>query len=578
MAELIGDLQDKGFGFFLDENLTVELIDQSIIDIGNDGELSVYFGAKSYISSNLRKGKVFSFVEGYRYLMLDLVEDNSGEYFRNFDNIESMSLEVILDSRRLLMNILHKYIDSETWITLELLNKYGMVGNSKDNAKAMRTCLCEPDRIQEVSCDGAAICQTWEWKPTGYWGTGWPEQYSFYLDFFQDENSVYKSIWEQYIENDYIKGAKTRSYLTYGSRTPYGSGVWNYNYQHDVYPQHDAVLAYRWHYGGFDITPYEMRVLKPEIYNRFSQWYSQYRPGSSTFRFVADEYTVMGYTDIAKTDTNTIYDRQKHIIEDLLGPLRYTEDQYGNRTYYYGDLSGIQFSILYNDDFMNYSEAYINSPDFREICEDNKLYVEDAFFSIEKSYGKLGGRTIFNGGVGNESDYFMPLRDFLRSRGWTFEYFVEELHNIEFDRWSSALKDALVIGLEDVLVRDFTEFYDKDHRAPFDGIEFYCPIVITDRPVEIYKKKAIIDSDGNESIVDSGIVLLNPGEFKCPIDKDEFIWSIKAYTYNTFITEYMKVKISMSIKSSFPTEDFLNFRAINSDYTFIEEYHFEYSI
>ena len=47
MAELIGDLQDKGFGFFLDENLTVELIDQSIIDIGNDGELSVYFGAKS---------------------------------------------------------------------------------------------------------------------------------------------------------------------------------------------------------------------------------------------------------------------------------------------------------------------------------------------------------------------------------------------------------------------------------------------------------------------------------------------------------------------------------------------------
>jgi hypothetical protein len=133
-------------------------------------------------------------------------------------------------------------------------------------------------------------------------------------------------------------------------------------------------------------------------------------------------------------------------------------------------------------------------------------------------------------------------------------------------------------------IKDFSEFYDKNHKAPFDGIEYYIPMIpafdplsADDAGIEISKRRVEIDQNGAETIVDSGTESVNSGDFTASIDKDEFISNVSIRnSLRIFVSDYMRIRVKITLNDLYPTTNVVKMRVSASDFTYLNIREFEY--
>ncbi|MCK5850111.1 MAG: hypothetical protein KAH23_04285, partial [Kiritimatiellae bacterium] len=486
--------------------------------------------------------------------------------------------------------------------------------------ESFETCACEPERRTEIDCKTTCgkYIPVWKWKPSGWWGTNeWPPggYYNFYTDFFLEAGEDRTSIFEQWAYNRDVTRIMINRYLDKGYPS-YSDAHKCFNYINNIYPEQSSIMDYRWKYGGYDVTWFEYRINKTYVYQTFSSWYTGVVPETTKeVFFVADEQTVKGFTDIAKTNTRAIFERDEHILEELLGPKHCISWNYqGECTSFgygdflteeeiyiiWGDGSGVDeliddlwpegelsehhFVVHYNPSFESMSEQYINSSTYRDLCFGmHGVNPSSAFYSVEHSDGKIGGQYIYNNGLGNEHRDFMQFSEFLREQGWTLDDFM----NIYSAQVDDRCNELILAATKNTPVKasNFSEFYDKNHKAPFDGIEYYIPMIpILDEDesdlnnmVRVEKKKIIVDQNGVESISDVDDEIVLPGDFTSSINKDEFISSVTANgSLRVFISNYMRIKMSIKFNSEYATTQVVKLRVSTSDLTYLNEREFKY--
>jgi len=597
MLSVVGNLSEKGLSFFKDPDLRYELHQDDEIDIASGSTAEFYVGVKHRVENQYRYGKILNLEENSFSFMLDFIEEEQGSQFRNYDNIESISIETTFDARGFLKNMLLDKMDWQFYQVLDFISKDHIIGNPR---QVFKTCAAIPDLVKPCSCGGSECQEIFE--PDGWWGQEeWPPSgyYNFFTDYFyapggEDRTSIY----DQWRAHQKVNTLRTYTYIHSGFK-----GDKDYNYINDIYPEQTELMDYRWRYGGYDVTWLEYRLNKTYVLKTFTDWYSG--PRAVPFNFVADEITVKGFTDIAKTDTRYIFERDEHILEELLGPRHCIAwDDDGNcTTVAYGDFlpleddpeNGISlwdappesdwpsgevpehnFNIIYNPQFESYTDEYIQGDIFKQICFTQGLSPTDAFYAVEYSNGKIGGQTIFDNGRGNEYRYFISFRDFLKEQGWT----VDDFMNIYAKEIGDRVDDLTEAVTKNTHVQpvDFSEFYDKNHKAPFDNIQFYTPMIPNlGGTVRVDKREVLIDQDGNETFSDVKSEQLLDGQFLASIDQSEFVYAVAvSKSLRTFISDYTKIKLVVNFKTSFATTTKVKLRVSTSDFTYLNEREFRY--
>ena len=611
MVTTVGNLSEKGIAFYPDETMTNEIPQNAIMDIARNGELEFYMGIRHRVDSSGRMGKILSLEENYKIFMLDMVQEVDGESFRNYDNIDSISVETEFDAYGMIRNTLLENKTNELYKILTLIGMNSIWGRTRIK-EAMERKMMEPERIRFAQENSPKDSTYGVPPPKGFWSDGgWPipEYYSFLTDFFIDPNERSRvPMWTQFIQSKYIRSGYTHEFLESGF-----SGLEkNYNYTNNIYPEHTALLDYRWKNGGFDITPEEFRSVAPEIFERFSSWYlgkKSYLGGTSSLTpFKADGRTVAGFTGIGKTEYYDVFKRDEYILTGLLGPRHCVgQSDSGCQMYGYGDdwdaseedknsllfnlnnPSGIQidrvaseniFFVMRADQFSQMSDSVIQSELSRQrIADSGSPDTIEAMFSIRQNFGKMGGQTIYSKGEGNEHRYFMPFNSFLDEQGWTIDDFME-VYKTEIDACIGNLRES-VSSDEIARVKDYSEFYDSDRKAPFDGIQHYIPIPITMKEggstfVKIEKKRVEVDQDGNETIFNvPKTILPATSSFRLEMDKNEFVDSVSVEACSILVSTFMKTKIRLKFNDQFPTLDKVKIRVFTSDFTFMNEREFK---
>ena len=443
--------------------------------------------------------------------------------------------------------------------------------------------------------------------------------YSFYTDYFYEQGGEPDriSIFDQWMYNPDITRILTNNYLNKGFpsyNSTRNSSPLSYNYINNIYPEQTKLMDYRWRYGGYDITWLEYRLNKTYVYATFSSWYkgNGYNK-SNTYNFVADEMTVKGHTDMAKTNTRAIFERDEHILEELLGPKHCIawNDEGECTTFGYGDflpeesensllwesildsdeekewpsgeVSEHHFIVKYNNAFEAMTPTYINSAAYKSISMGSKgIPVNDAFYCVEHSNGMIGGQYIFNNAMGNEHRYFMKFKDFLSEQGWTIDDFINIYRHPIADRIYELEKGVRVNA--NMRIKDFSEFYDKYHKAPFSGIEHYIPMVPTfdyqhkgHTGIIVGKREIIVEQDGSEHVSDIGFETIPAGDFTLGIDKDQFVYDIEIEnSLRVFISDYMRIRVKINFNGNYATTSEIKLRVSASDFTYMNVREFEY--
>ncbi len=643
MLQVIGNLSERGLAFFLDRDLKYELVQNSQIHIDQDDSVELFIGLKHRYEGDMRYGKIIFLEENCLAFSVDLIEEVQGEAFRNFDNIENIELEVEFDVHAFLRNLLIGLMDKQFYHVLEFISN----GHMNTSAKCFWLCACEPDRRKIVDCEGGSCGKDifgedipkWKFKPDGWWGQeelppgGY---YNFLTEYFYENGGEPDRVrfFEQWMYHSDITRMLTNKYLdngykSYESMHHLGSHNVSFNYINDIYPEQTELMDYRWKYGGYDITWLEYKLKKTYVYKTFQDWYvGKLSPPEKLYTFMADEMTVRGHTDIAKTNTRAIFYRDEHILEELLGPkecldydndgfctlARYGElniidndadfvEMFGTTVWFIsaedyidnltaisewpeGEVPEHQFKVMYDYSFEALPEAYINGSEYRALCETpHGIHPTNAFYSVEHSDGKIGGKYIYRNAYGNEHRYFMRFRDFLSEQGWTIDDFMDiyplQMLDREYEIMHNATTSTHFIN------RDFSEFYDKNHKAPFDGIEHYTPLIPTFDPkltgqenvlaVSVEKRKVMVDEYGVETIVDIDGESILPGDFTTSINKDEFVSDISIdNSLRAFISDYMRVRIKIKFDGTYPTTQEVKLRISASDFTYLQTREFKY--
>ena len=604
MLSLVGNLSEKGLSFFQDQELRYELYQDSEVDIIQGSTAELFIGVNHRTENNKRYGKILSLEENVFSFMVDVVEEVEGTYFRNYDNIESITMETIYDSRGFLRNILSGMMSNQVFEVFEFITR-----DHISRELAFQICANE-DETRILSCRNEYSHSVF--SPDGWWGSydTWPpsEYYNFYTDFFYDKNEDDDriSIYDQWRSNEVVNKIIIAKYIY--------NGFHGYNYINNVYPEQTEIIDYRWHYGGYDITWNEYKVNTTYIHNTFRGWYGSI--SGDPYFFIADEKTVKGYTDIAKTNTRRIFERDEHILEELLGPKECVSEVLPCRTWQYGniekeiildtrtelwldgedgfiddeniwpedELAENNFVVYYSPWFESLSKDYVNSQEFNNLALDldsGLNYINDinALYSIELFDGKIGNQFVYNKGLGNEHRYFMSFKQFLSEQGWSLDDFM--LVYDEFIALRIAELEFAVVKDTHLHNKDYSEFYDKNHKAPFDGINFYTPMIPTlktggtDGSIRLDKRTISIDEFGNEIFSDIDSVLYPSGSFTASINKDEFVYSVAVLnSLRTIISDFMRIKMTITFKDNYPTSPFLKLRVSASDFTFLNEREF----
>ena len=605
MVTTVGNLSAKGVSFYVDETLTQEIPQSAILDVGRAGEIEFYIGIRHRLDSVGRMGRILSLEENYKVYFVDMIQEVDGEIFRNFDNVETFNIQTEFDSYGFVKNLLLEMMDSEFF---EVLNFISIPHMGKGDAKKIfGRCVKEPRRVEFVDCKTASEDNpVYEIPaPIGFWEAGeWPppEYYSFLTDFFSDPRERDReSIWSQFTRNKIVRGAYTNQFIKEG----FAGEVKNYNYLNNIRPEQTELLDYRWRNGGYDVTLSEFRTKRKDIYNKFKLWYNgAHLGGVSTFTFEADERTVRGFTGIGKVETRRNFERDEHVLISLLGPREcVARDIYGacmlegyggawdapeekkqevladlnhpDGTLASDDKSENIFTILYATHFENMTDEQVQSASTYETLKDKGPDAIEAIYAIMNNFGKMGGQTIYDNGTGTEYRYFVPFRMFLNEQGWTLDEFMD-LFSEFINARRAEISSSILTENEPIRIKDYSEFYDKERKAPFDGIYHYVPIplMLDSQTVNIEKKIIVVDQNGGETISNSSSEVLGNGDFKLPINKDEFVSSVEVSGISTLLSTFMKTKVTIKFKDDFPNLDQVKIRLFTSDFTYMNEREF----
>jgi len=581
--------------------MTQEIPQDAVLTMGIGDDIEFYIGIRHRLDNTGRMGRILHLEENYRVFFVDMIQEIDGEYFRNFDNVETFSVETVFDARGFIKNVLMNMMDAELYniFTFISLPHFGE-GNAQE---IYERCVLEPERIILTSCKdhgGDAPPKYNIPPPVGFWGVNsWPpiSYYRFLTDFFPDPRERERvSLWTQHTTNFMMKAAYTHQFIA--------SGFASYNYLNNVRPEQTELLHYRWKMGGFDVTIEEFRVMRKPIYNRFQHWYKKGKVitgGVSVFSFIADEKTVRGFTGIGKVETRRNFERDEHILISLLGP----RVPYGGGLYGYGEIwvateeekqqilfdinnpDGILapddrgdglFHVLYAEGFEAMSNEAIQSEATYNLIKRFGPNAIESIYSIINNFGKIGGQTIYDNGTGTEHRYFMPFRAFLEDMNWSLDDFMDEYNVYFVDRQRELEESIMYIG-EPVRVQDYSEFYDKERRAPFDGIYHYVPIPLVPEngTVTVMKKKNTVTQDGEDYITNVDSVIMGRGDFKLAMDKDEFVSSVSVDSLVALLSTFMKTKVKIKFKDNFPNLDKTKLRIFTSDFTYMNEREFKVS-
>lgn len=574
MLKEVGDLYAKGFTFFLDENFTHEIKQNTFTNIDYGESIDLYIGLKYRTENDYRYGKIISLEENFPAIMVDMIKEDQDQVFRNYDNIDSIEFSTTFDARGFLKNLLISQMNWQYWQIIEFIQKQHMAGGKVTDI--FKTCINQYNRTL-VSCSDENGDTLSVFPPDNISST---VTYDFYTDYFYEAGDTRVSWYEQWRSNFDVNRAYSISYAQHGS-----SG---YNFVNDVYPEQPSIMNSRWKYGGYDVEWQEYNVNQTFVYNTFMSWYGGH--GGNISPFVADEKTVVTLTDIAKTSTRYIFERDEHILIDFLGPREcisrdeqghcsgygYGTASYGNIEEPPGELGENDFQVIYNSTFEGHSNAYVQGSAYDPLTH-HSINGVDAFYAVEAFNGKIGGQYVYKNGMGNEYRYFMSFRSFLEEQGWTLDDFMN-IYSSDINARIAELTEA-VTNTASIKNSDFTEFYDKNHKAPFDGINYYVPLIpsLDNQGINISKRRVDIDEYGHESFVDLPVEILPSGSMVTGINKDEFVAHVSVPSaIRVFISNYMKIKMTIKFKSTFFTARQVKLRLSTSDFTYLKEREFRY--
>ena len=606
MIQTVGNLSTKGVSFFWDEGLREEIPPNDILRASdNYSDIEFYIGIRESIYSTGRVGTLLCLEENYKTFFLDMVQEVDGNYFRNYDNILEFSAVASFDVDRFFENLLSDMLDKEFYRVLQFISLPHM--GTKNMKAILARKMVEPNRIKFGESATEDEDNFFEIPPpTGFWEKGkWPPPayYLFFTDYFVDPRERERvSIWEQFINNPYVVRGHTYDFANNGFAT---SGE-NYNYVNDIYPEQKELMDYRWRNGGFDITIEEFNSMRGEVFNVFKGWYKGASiGGNSLFYFQADEPTVFGFTGIRTISMSNVYERDKHILAELLGPLECLARDAQNRCVLQGygdswsataeerqeilfnihnpegfipnerDASSI-FTVLSAPTVANMSMESMQSEATYSTIKRRGPNAVEAVYAVDQFMGKMGGQKIFNNGEGNEHRYFISFRGFLAEQGWSISDFIE-IYNIPVASRKEELMTSLSKIGESNRVKEYSEFYDVDRRAPFDNIEHYIPIpiMLNGGNINVEKKSVVANNDGTYTVSNIAGDILTSSDFKLAINKDEFVSKVTSDSCRILMSEYMKIKVKIKFKDTFPNIDKVRLRMFTSDFTFLNEREFK---
>ena len=602
MLYLSNDLQEKGFSLFLDPDLRTEISAATDMPLVSGESVEFYIGLRHEKTNHQRLGRIIALEENYRSLMFDITKEFDGEFFRRYDEVESMEVETTFDALGFLKNILLNFDNMPLYTVLEFLSRDHIADIAKLNCT-----WCEWSKIVVFTglCPIIDEPGTTVWSPSGFWGEDdWPAPgyYNFYTDFFVESGSDRIPLFDQYRNHSNVKDKIKYNF----SKNGFTYKHINYNYINDIRPEVIDLLNIRWQYGSYDIQAGEFRQTTEHIMSRFQQWYNAPTQlmvsghendcdylveGFGLFK--ADWPTVLHHTKLGKVSTWQEFIRDEHILVSLLGPASSQSCtwEYGTTTDNPENKGPIfpenGFMVVRSNIFSGYEIDYILSDEYRIKCEDmtperKEFNYVKAFISINSTNGNIGGKKLFDAGTGTEHRYFMPFSEFLITQGWDIDEFM--------DRYSDLVEDT-VLKLEDAVIEKstliqpsmFSEFNSKYEKSPFDGIQYYVPIPFTmnslsdDGEVNVSRRVVVEDINGNTSTSFVTTDTLPYGTFVASIDKDQYVSSVEVVnSLRIFISNFMKTRVKITFKENLIATDNLRIRILASDSTFIQKRNFNY--
>lgn len=600
MIQTIGDLREKGLSLYADKELNVKIENGSVYPLIDNREFTAYISVDRVWDDNKELGKMFILEEYYKVFMLDMVQVVDGVSFRNYDNLEALEVEFSFDTRAFLESVFENLKGKRAIDVLLLLAEGGAFFAKTHIQKSIEKVLDEETRSRFLTKDDTDEEKYEPNPPIGFWpSSSWPPEayYTFYRDWFRDPLERDRlSIWEQYWVNDeYIR----RAFGKQVRRVGIPGEMFKANYKFDIYPTHKALLDNRTMLGGFEIEQEEYRTTKKEIFDRFDEWYdgtSQF--GFSQMVFVADRQTVSAFTGIGLVETYRIYQRDKGILERLLGPIHCKSynsatgacdlweygsvfdpntnlDEQNLLEVLTGEAERISASDIaetyryYDGGIRSKSHAEVQTEAVREGYSQRNPSAMECLYAAELFNGQLGGQTVFHKGLGTEHEYFDVFGDFLKKRNITVSDLLD-LYEEETENAISVLADSISVR-DNVNVRDFCEFYSRETRSPFDGIHIYVPFIpmMSGEVIEVRKKKVLYDASGAFTEEEAPIVLLTTSDYKIPFDKDEYVDSIRVNGANVLMSKYTRIKVHAKFKQELSNIDDIYLRLSNSDLTYL---------
>jgi len=258
-VRVIGDLNQQGIEWYTDDSFKYKIRQDSHMNIDTRGQYSFFFGLKHKVDGKTKRGKIITLKEYHQAISLDLVEIKNNTLSRSYTPLSSLKLVGEIDSDGLVRNILNNNKRSEFFKVLELIS------GDITNVSYYNFCVSKgTHKIVDCTQDIDAVQA---WSPKGGWGAY--QDFDFFEDFFKPNKA---SLWEQMWRDRDAYTSIWHSYKEYGFNKHSGDNK-NYNFINDIRPSHEKVLNYRWHYGGYELSPAEMKVLKPYIYQTFQRWY-----------------------------------------------------------------------------------------------------------------------------------------------------------------------------------------------------------------------------------------------------------------------------------------------------------------
>jgi len=573
------------FKVYANRELTRELTANDILDLTNtDNVLDLYITLNDYVSIDSQEQTCLALDGRHKVVLFDVVKIVQDNIFRDFSLVENIETKFYFNTKFVFENLIEKFKHDYFSMIYFLLERFSFerfeigfinayiednrlvseykrprVGsnisdkllqfvpsvNNTDTDFKMFNCYEYTNKqiMEKMEPNEEEIESIYEDKAEQPKGTLLEKLFnSDYLEQIMSDKKLRRLIVSQVLFYDGLFG---KAYLnTIGNLSP------TFYLLQDTFSNFAGVNA-----------SYYMSLSKYDIVARWSAYLSD-----ST----KDVYIDRPYKEV-KLDYN--------LATNFVGlGLTDTIKRYNDLYYSLKSLNGKTVYWLYSDN-----------------SNTNVLNISRIINSMTHSNGKLLFKekqkiVVGENYQGSESDFFLSYNEFTKKYNINLDYIVYKNNNMVVGANSLTIFKSLISNASPNN-KQITEFYDKDHPCPLDGISFYTPIPLTVNGVSvheclygvsgnienlkfnnkfyIYKQKRIEDDEGNVTIKDLPEESYKIGTFKIPINKDEFVKYVSIPgSVHTFVSKDMVFHIKIKFKKTTNVKDQYAIRLFADDYTF----------